>query len=188
MGEEDWRAQKFWWNGKLSLEEGHYRWEGAWVGSFTGRPKEEEFLAAPNKFQITGPTATKTASQISQGLRIIGHYPAAARAVNYLAPPSEVAAFVKGSYLMDNGDGPERFKDKACHLAFCKSPETHGVPTYDDYDVKGRGDTEFGVFYVQGNYNASDGRLCVERTYCDEDDATFMTMPGPAKKARKKKK
>lgn len=39
-----------------------------------------------------------------------------------------------------------------------------------EYDVSGRGNTEFGVFYAKGTYNSETAGLIVERTYCDGDD------------------
>jgi hypothetical protein len=191
----DWREQKFWWSGTLSNVKSTYHWTGAWVGSFDGKPSEEEFTESPNKFHIIGPSASLASgvegSGVEQNMRLIGDYvsaaaAAAAAAPNRLLPPLvEAHAFAKGHYLMDNGDGTSRFKDKACNMQFMpREPYDNAVL----FEVKGRVDTEFGVGYVTGLYDATTQCLCVERTYCDEDDATYLTMPGPAKKARKKKK
>ena len=119
--------------------------------------------------------------------KIVGNYrpePEEMSSQNLLLPPCDVPSFVKGYYLMDNGDGQSRFKDKACSMQFTVSTEAA------QFDVAGCGDTEFGEFYVKGAYDARTGRLIVERTYCDPDDATLMSMPGPKKKprARAKKK
>lgn len=121
-------------------------WSGAWVGSFKGKPSEAQFAASPTTFEVSGPAGGQSGS------------------------------YIKGHYLMDNGGGLTKFKDKACFMQF-----------EADNKVQGKGDTAFGAFYVQGTFDRATSQLCVERTYCDEDDATFMTMPGPMKKARKKK-
>jgi hypothetical protein len=130
---------------------------GTWSGAWVS-----SFKGKPSDAQFAASATTFEVSgpacEASSGLPVSGSY-------------------VKGHYLMDNSGDMKltKFKDSACSLHFQADK------------VQGKGDTAFGVFYVQGTFNAATRDLCLERTYCDEDDATFMTMPGPVKKSRKKK-
>jgi len=150
---------------------------------------QEEFKSSVTVFSIEGPACPEpTTPLLTTPAKIIGLY-GTARTSDTAAgtgqsnqPPPEAGNFVKGHYFMDNdGDGSlTRFKDKKCHMQF-------NSPDGNIYKVTGKGDTEFGPFYVEGQYDVTTKEICVCRTYCDDDDATFISMPGPSKKARKKR-
>ena len=90
----DWRETLFCWHGTVALhpDDKIVTWRGTWVGSTDGEmPSEADYAASENRFELTA-----AAAEGSDTL------PAALQGgpINW-----------SGWYLLDNGDGPERYED-----------------------------------------------------------------------------
>lgn len=151
LSEPDWRDQIYYWTGTLLFDNEEHRmvWSGRWLGSFTGRPLPEEFANSRNAFLYT------SSAQLPTGTT------------------KPVSGCFQGHYLIDaEGSGElERFDEQDVQLDFDDSGR-------GPWKVYGKGDGEFGVFILDGTYDASNHVLEVTRQYLAESDARCaMTVP-----------
>ena len=158
MGE--WRNTLFVWRGKLQLNftqscEFELRWSGSWLPLENGQDAtelcDETFAASPNTFEMVCKPDVEEDHTSSWSWQ--------------------------GSYLLDNGDGHERFKDIEHRLRvfdrFSNKPTVPVDENWHDRYCVGWGTTEFGVFTSGGWIN---GRtLTIARRYLIDKD----TRRGP---------
>jgi hypothetical protein len=151
LGEPDWRDQIYYWIGQLSYneEEQCLVWSGRWLGSFTGRPVKEEFDSSRNEFRYLSQTVEKSKVEMEDSLK-------------------PLSGFFKGEYFIDaEGNGElEKFDEQDVLLEF----EEFGNKSPPIYNVYGKGDSEFGVFILHGNYNSGNKQLEMTRQYLPEND------------------
>lgn len=145
----DWRSTIFYWRGNISItpsdsgKDATLIWEGSWEGSADGFPKEEEFQSSLNKFRlvcndpknISGDSIT---TNETDGIT-----------TDVMEKLINLEGSLKGSYLLDQGDGQglQRFEDHSHEFA------TSEIIT-DKEDkflvVSACGSTEFGRFISHG--------------------------------------
>eukprot|EP00937_MAST-01D_sp_MAST-1D-sp2_P005875 g5875.t1 len=134
----DWQETLFCWRGsvEISAEPRAVVWSGAWVGSAGELPSESAFAASENKFELR--------ASLGDGDAVATPYEAlCGRSVAW-----------SGSYLLDNGDGAERFRDHK-HAAFFGGEAARGAGDEASHAgpalaVVARGETEFGSFVSRG--------------------------------------
>jgi len=158
---DDWKATLFYWRGLLTHEPGSstLSWEGAWVGSASGMPSDADFEASENTFAQTGAMPKKVAAAAT--LSALG---------SELEPAEEgVTAKMKGTYLLDQGDGagPQTYSDINQTILIHRRDE-------QNVHVAAKGNTEFGRFISAGRLDAAVGdgnrlRLTLVRRYLDGD-------------------
>jgi len=159
QAEPDWREQIYYWTGELSYDDqrGSLAWKGKWLGSFTGRPLQEEFVSSSNDFEYF--------SQLVEKARVV--LPDS----NDIIP---LSGMYSGHYCMDNdGTGEmEEYADKELIVEFdADINNLSGVnATSTMYQVYGKGDSEFGVFILNGNFNSETKVLNMNRQYLAEND------------------
>jgi len=155
--EIDWRLQIYYWVGRFTPDSSssprYYLWRGAWLGSFAGRPSEEEFRSSRNAFEYT--------------TTIMSDFTAA----NF---STEVP--LRGYYMMENDSTgqQEKYLDKDIVLHIFphqSSSNKHMMP------VVGKGDSDFGVFVLHGEWNRDANVLEMRRQYvADNDMRASMTL------------
>lgn len=160
QAEPDWREQIYYWTGVLSFDDqrGCLAWKGKWLGSFTGRPPQEEFASTSNDFEYF--------SQLVEKPRVV--LPDS----NDIIP---LSGSYSGHYCMDNdGTGEmEEYTDKELIVAFDADLDaalSAGSAPFTMYQVYGKGDSEFGVFILNGNFNSETKVLNMNRQYLAEND------------------
>jgi hypothetical protein len=146
----DWRDQIYYWTGKVEYNEALQclLWKGKWIGSFTGKPTTEEFEASESKFCYNSVPIDKAKVLSANGNTQV------------LRP---VSGFYKGSYTMDPGD-EEEYCDKEFLLDFEDAGKLH------NYNVYGKGDSDFGAFILQGTFDGQSRVLDLCRQYIVESD------------------
>lgn len=159
--EPDWRDQIYYWVGTLEYDTSLkcLAWKGRWLGSFTGRPTNDEFQQSSNEFFYTSQPIEK--SQVTNN---DGH----------LTPMS---GFFKGYYMMDNeGRGDlERYDDLEFFVEF--EEQIYKSDYVHQYNVFGKGDSEFGVFILYGTFDPATCVLETSRQYlADNDERKTFTM------------
>lgn len=93
---EDWKAPLFFWRGKLSLEGATLSWDGTWVSGMLEEGTPDTFASSASTFRGTTPF----------------HGPLTLTAL------AGATLEFKTSYLLDNGDGLQRFEDVRHVVAF----------------------------------------------------------------------
>jgi hypothetical protein len=149
----DWRDQIYYWQGKMEYDESLQcvTWKGKWIGSFTGKPTQEEFSSSESAFYYTSVPIDKA--------KIFPNGNTTA-----LRP---ISGFYRGYYLMEREEPdvePEKYSDKEFLLDFEDGGKTN------QYYVYGKGDSEFGVFLLQGTYDATSRNMELCRQYITEND------------------
>ena len=160
----DWKETVFYWRGLLQLSDGgqqqKLKWVGAWVAGTAeeGLPADEAFDQSATTFRLTAvlPPQMPEIRLSATGSRL---------------SPTAMTARFKGTYLLDNGDGPRPYTDHAHSFQlFRASAET--------VHVVAKGTTEFGPFISAGRLDPvltaeTSGkvvRLTLARRYLDERD------------------
>jgi hypothetical protein len=198
--EADWRTPLFFWRGALTLaaadqqssesgggaarsesggggtgggaaccESGAARaaaelvWEGAWVSASLeeGLPADGAFESSPCTFRCSVRMLLPAGAPLS------------------LAALAGAALTLSAStYLLDNGEGLQRFHDET-HLVAFDAPPPDGSGTA--LLVGGQGNTEFGRFVSIGMAEAEEGgglKLTLARRYLDSGDARLSWRGG----------
>jgi hypothetical protein len=172
--EPDWRDQIYYWQGKLSYDDNlqSVSWKGHWMGSFTGKPAQEEFDISNNDFVYHSMAIdkSKVVSVINNGTT------SSSTAVSSLLRP--VSGYYKGYYMMQNNemdDKHDKYTDKEFILEFEENP-SKTFPFL--YNVYGKGDSEFGIFILHGTYDSYNKTLEMSRQYiADCDLRCSMSLP-----------
>lgn len=177
VAEPDWRDQIYYWTGMLNYDDTiqSMTWKGRWLGSFTGKPSIEEFESSSNEFFYTSVMErSKIVVSTSDGITMI-------------QPQSSL---YKGYYMMENvtgrGNDMERYHDKEFLLDFepVSSLESRETTTTQKskvsflYNVYGKGDSEFGVFILNGTFDSRTNIMDMCRQYvADTDLRCSMSLP-----------
>jgi len=146
----DWKETLFIWKGLLNCVERDggektLDWRGSWVGTEDATaafPRDDEFDSSENKFELVTLSVDISRDECTiQG------------------------SFVGGFYLLDNGNGLEKFADNKHDFCFYRSSVNRKV-----YHVAAIGDTEFGSFVSKGVWevnpdNPSSGVMTLARRY-----------------------
>ena len=174
--EVDWRLQIYYWVGQFDLDQeassSRFCWKGCWLGSFVGRPSEEDFASSSNAFEYVTDSVS-----ITNNIK-------AETAEGDIYIPSETV--FHGYYMMENDSSGklEKFLDKGIVMHFMRDEPSllYGGDNNRDIDsniltVVGRGDSEFGVFFLHGTWNSSTKTLDMCRQYLlDTDIRVDMDM------------
>lgn len=190
--EADWRTPLFFWRGTLTLAAADQRssesggaarsggggtgggaahseradaelvWEGAWVSASLeeGLPADGAFASSPCTFRCAAPLLLPAGAPLS---------------VDALA--GAVLTLSASTYLLDNGEGLQRFNDETHHIAFDVPPPGGAGALL----VGGQGTTEFGRFVSIGMAEAEEGgelKLTLARRYLDSGDARLSWRGG----------
>lgn len=177
----DWRLQIYYWVGRLELacsESGadsdlRFCWHGCWLGSFTGKPSEEEFATSSNEFEyISDPISTSTA-HIPLDYMLLPRTGGEGAKIRVSLP--EHTSF-KGYYMMesDTTGKPEKNFDKDISIHLYKERDiTHP----SSYLVVGRGESDFGVFVLHGVWDTVSCTMEMRRQYvADTDPRSAMSL------------
>jgi len=160
----DWRQSLFFWRGSVRLADGAaftLLWEGSWVSSTVedGLPPDASFSASPCTFSC--------AAELPQ--------PGSGAPLRLEALAGARFALSASSYLLDNGDGLQRFEDEQHRVAFEAAPaEPAGAEPLSALLAGGQGTTEFGRFVSFGLLErVADGtlRFTLARRYLGGGDA-----------------
>lgn len=170
--EVDWRLQIYYWVGQFDLDRAasssRFCWKGCWLGSFVGRPSEEDFATSSNAFEYVTDSVS-----ISDNIKV-------ATAEGDLYVPSETV--FHGYYMMvnDSAGNLEKFLDKGIVMHFMRQESNflYGGDSNSNSDttnsniltVVGRGDSEFGVFFLHGTWDSSTKTLEMCRQYLLDTD------------------
>lgn len=161
VSEPDWRDQIYYWVGNLTYDDASQNllWKGRWIGSFSGKPSAEEFNSGSNEFYYTSSTVDRNKVVVNDSAGL-----------DLLLP---VSGMYKGYYMMENNEGEsERYNDKEFAIEFESVASNTPV-----YNVIGKGDSEFGVFILNGTYDARSKVLDMCRQYiADSDIRTTMSI------------
>lgn len=161
ISEPDWRDQIYYWVGQLRFDEkGKCAvWEGKWMGSFTGKPPMEELESSANIFSYK--TAEISKSSVVQGRGLVPY-----------------SGLYHGYHLIDTeGEDDEleheKFEERNVLIEF---DEIQGGSSAT-YQAFGRGESEFGVFILNGSFVSTTGTLDMSRQYLvDHDVRCTMTI------------
>ncbi len=170
--EPDWRDQIYYWSGRLDYQESTKLmvWKGKWIGSFTGKPTFEEFETNGNEFCYeSANTIDKNKVYPAGGGGVHGILkPVSTTFKGYYVIDSDVVANGKdGTGATDSDEQEERYYDKEFILEF---EEVYQRP-HPSYAVYGKGDSEFGVFILNGSYDSSTRTMEMSREYLAEHDS-----------------
>lgn len=166
--EVDWRLQIYYWVGKFEPDcqtPSCFRWSGCWLGSFVGRPLEEDFAVSSNAFEYTtDPISIENATRVdtTDGPLYI-----------------PVETVIHGYYMMEN-DSPgklDKFLDKGIVMHFSQdeykfkfSDVKEKVNSDGVFNVVGKGDSEFGEFFLSGTWDSKTKTLEMCRQYLLDTD------------------
>jgi hypothetical protein len=179
--EPDWRDQIYYWQGKLSYDDNlqSVTWKGHWMGSFTGKPGQEEFAISNNDFVYHSISIekSKVVSIMNQNSYMNGNGSNGSSTAGYsLLRP--VSGYYKGYYMMQNNDiddKHDKYTDKEFLVEFEENP-SKSFPFL--YNVYGKGDSEFGIFILHGTYDSNNKILEMSRQYiADCDLRCSMSLP-----------
>ena len=119
----DWKETLFVWKGILTIvNNNNVEWKGTWVSTNDEKnnfPTDDDFASSKNNFELYSSTITKHNND------------------------SIDINFDRGHYLLDNGNGLEKFSDSDHNLYCIKH-------TDDRWYCFAKGDTEFGPFISKG--------------------------------------
>ena len=178
----DWRLPLFFWRGSVRLAEGapsaadgasaperggggaggSVLWDGSWVSSTVeeGLPPDASFSASPCTFSCAAELPL---------------HPGSGAPLRLEALAGAIFSFSSSSYLLNNGDGLQRFKDEQHRVAFEAAPaEPAGAEPLGALLAGGQGTTEFGRFVSVGvAERVADGtlRFTLARRYLGGGDA-----------------
>ena len=131
----DWTDQIFYYKGELTFGQKclYSTFHGKWIGSFTGKPKDEEFSLSKNKFEysITNPFSNSIKMEVKQKHATIS---------------LPVSGEFSGEFcLNDDNNNEEKSWKENIQLDFRQIEE-------NVYRVVGRGYTEYGPFIMTGKF------------------------------------
>lgn len=117
------------------------------MGSFTGKPRPDEFAASRNHFEY------------------ISEKVSAEHVRNESGAVQPVSGYFKGYYMMDNdGTGDlDEYLDNEYYVDF-------EYVSGSEYTVVGKGDSDFGAFIVTGAFNPDTKVLEMTRQYIADND------------------
>lgn len=169
--EVDWRLQIYYWVGQFDLDReassSRFCWKGCWLGSFIGRPSEEDFATSSNAFEY-----------VTDSISIADNIKVATAEGDFYIPSETV---FHGYYMMvnDSAGNLEKFLDKGIVMHFMRNEPSflyggdsnyNGDANNNILTVVGRGDSEFGVFFLHGTWDSSTKTLEMCRQYLLDTD------------------
>ncbi|RYH20326.1 hypothetical protein EON65_23785 [archaeon] len=162
VNEPDWRDQIYYWVGQLRFDEKGkcLVWEGKWMGSFTGKPPKEELESSTNDFSYKSVEVSK--SSVMQGTGGLVPYSGLYHGYHLIDTEGEEAEVER-----------EKFEEKDVLIEFEEVAGGHSAT----HQACGRGESEFGVFILNGSYVCTTGILEMSRQYlADHDLRCTMTI------------
>lgn len=144
----DWTDQIFYYKGELAFGQKCLlsTFQGKWIGSFTGKPKDAEFHLCKNTFEysMTIPFQNSIKMEVKQ---------------KYATVSLPVSGDFSGFFsLNDNNSSEEQSWKENIQLDFRRLEE-------NIYRVVGRGRTEYGPFIMTGRYIFDENTLLLCRKY-----------------------
>lgn len=144
----NWREQIYYWTGSFTFDgrSGRLRWTGRWLGSFSGRPTVDEFLAASQTFDYFSEVKLDREEIIKDGL---------------LRPPSHLSFNGYFNMQSDVSTSLEHFEER---FSLTLRPEENVIDE-NKLVAAGSGESEFGAFVMSGVYILGAESLDLSRKY-----------------------
>jgi hypothetical protein len=162
----DWRAPLFYWKGTLTFQKQQKSrdrlvWAGSWFASSEGLPSDQDFESTKDNSFSLYYTLTKEDED---------HHKSGDLSLDESWLLGRTGKF-QGAYMLDNGTGHEKCKDKKHEFAVIEG----------GFLVAARGETDFGAFVSLGRIEQRvDDKawvLTLARRYMDDRDARIKALP-----------
>lgn len=141
----DWTDQIFYYKGEITFGQKCPSFQGKWIGSFTGKPKDAEFILCKNKFEYSmhNPSQNSIKMEIKQ---------------KYATVSLPVCGDFSGFFSLIDDNNEEQSWKENIQLDFRQLEENL-------YRIVGRGHTEYGPFIMTGRYILDTNSLIFCRKY-----------------------